>query len=384
MIYPQSFLKTLLLSGVALSLIPLTGFGLARILGGDFFVDARGGVEYDTNVTSSADGEEDFAIIFGPGFEYIRPDTRTQLRVAGTLEFLEFTQDEADDTVDWEVEASALLPIEGSPLTGSLEFSIGRTTESNSQVNTRIESLDIILQGNLTYQLRPKIALSSTATFDYENPEIFSQNTELSLRNQIEVVEIIGQLGGFAGVEFERQSTEGAGGAAELTNNNIAVLFGINGQLVPEGLFSKLDANLGFGFRTVNNTGGNGNDETIFVIDGSLIWQAREKTQVGVQGVRDIDLAPNDTGVINTNFNLFVVQEIGNRTLARAEIGYEEDDFVGSGRTDDGYYIELGAEFQANDSWSISAAWAFEDRESDAAIANFDRHLLTASTVYRF
>ncbi len=384
MTYPLRSLLTPLLTGGALVLCPLSGFGLARILGGEFYVDVRAGVEYDSNVDSSNTGEEDFAFLIGPGFEYIRPDTRTELTVSGFLDYQEFVEDEGNDTINWGLEGSAQLPLVGSPLTGSLTAGLSQTTRSDSQVNQRLETFSIDVLGELTYQFRPKIAFTTAAGFSFDDPENFSQNTEYTWRNELVLTEIIGQIGGFAGVELERQTTEGTTASGELTNNNIAFLFGLNGQLVPEGLFSKLELDIGFGFRTVNNSTGNGADETIFVIDGSAVWQARVRTQVGLQAARDIDLAPDDTSSVETSVSLFVIQEVGNRTIVRVEVGYEQDDFVNVNRTDDAIFTRAIVEFQATDRWSITGGYTYENRDSDLVTSEFDRHFANASTVYRF
>ncbi|MGF1449411.1 MAG: outer membrane beta-barrel protein [Opitutales bacterium] len=384
MIDPLRTLWTPLLTGGALLMCPLTSHGLARILGGDFFVNLQAGVEYDSNVDSSNTGEADFAFLIGPGFQYVRPDTRAELTVEGFLQVQEFIENEAEDAVNWGLEGSAQLPLVGSPLTGQLTAGVSQQTASDSQVNERLETFRIDILGELSYQFRPKIAFTSSAGFEFEDPDTFSQNTEYTWRNELVLTEIIGQIGGFAGVELERQTTEGTTASGELTNNNIAFLFGLNGQLVPEGLFSKLELDIGFGFRTVNNSTGNGSDETIFVVDGSAVWQARVRTQVGVQASRDIDLAPDDTSSVETNVNLFVIQEVGNRTIVRVEVGYEQDDFVNIDRTDDAFYAEGQVEFQANERWSITGGYTYENRDSDLATSEFDRHFATASTVYRF
>jgi hypothetical protein len=373
----------LIAAAAALVLPAATCHGLAEAFGGDIWVDANFTTQYDSNVASAAGGEEDVVLLFGPTIEYVRPDTLTDLQIIGFFEVAEFIDDEADDTENYGVEGSIRLPTRGSPLNGLLQASFLKDTEGDNLVNTRVESVDILVTGNLTYDFNETLGWSGTAAYDREEPEQFSGTTEYSLRNELVVRDILDRLGVSAGVEFERQETEGALGQ-ELTNNNFALVFNVTGELLPENMFAKLDADLGFGFRTVNNTGGNGEDETIFIVDGSLVWQARERTSVGVFAVRDVDLAPNDTSTVETQIFLEAVQEVGDRINVVGTVGYEEDDFVNLARGDETWYGSVEGEFLINEVWTASLGLLYEDRDSDVAIGNFDRLRVTASTVYRF
>jgi len=363
-------------------LLPAPAFALAEILGGGFYVTTRGSVTYESNISASAGGEDDILYSFIPSFEWIRAKGRSTIRLQGSTDFTQFSSNSEEDNTGFDIRGSAGYPTaQGSRLNGGVDFSFSRESAPSSLVNRRLEQTRWSVGTNATYRLNRRMDLRGGLDFENSSFDTNPDNSELSTRLGLGFNDILFErLGATLDYRFRMRQSDGT---QNRDDQDHAILFGLTGDLFPERVLSKTDISLNFGFQTSNSTAIGEDDEQTFVLDGSIVWQARPRTVVSLIASRDVDLAPDESSVTGSQLSLNVGQTFGPKTSGSAGLSYEIDDFR-NGREDTTAGARASFGYVFSDRWSARAAYSYSETDSDASVGNFTRHTATLSTSLRF
>lgn len=108
-----------------------------------------------------------------------------------------------------------------------------------------------------------------------------------------------------------------------------------------------------------------------------VTWNVTRLTTVTGSVTRDIEetILSGASGYFATLAQVKVDHELLRNLLLNANVGYENDDFVGISRTDSYYLAGVGAKYLISHNFWISGGYNFAHRDSSAAGTNFDDHI---------
>lgn len=109
-----------------------------------------------------------------------------------------------------------------------------------------------------------------------------------------------------------------------------------------------------------------------------LTWNVTRLTTVTAGLTRDIEetTLSGASGYFATRTDLRVDHELLRNLLLNARLGYEQDDFDGTGRDDDYYSTGIGAKYLINRNFALSGGYTYRTRDSSAANSDFAENVV--------
>ena len=158
----------------------------------------------------------------------------------------------------------------------------------------------------------------------------------------------------------------------------------LNGPFLPRQYFPKTTGTFHLAYEQAEIPGINDRNRQRLVGQLDVTWQARERTGVTLAARRTQQLSLTDHTIVNLGGSVTVRQAIGNFLTADLELGYNEADFIGLGRTDDRYEGRLSGRYALNRAWSARLSYLYLDSRSNLPLATFERHIVELTLTHVF
>jgi hypothetical protein len=189
------------------------------------------------------------------------------------------------------------------------------------------------------------------------------------------------------GYRVLNRSEEEAATGLEPTSKGSMFSLGIHGPFLPESIFPKVDTSLHLGYEKNEAPGINDSSSNRFVGSLHIGWNARERTRILFDARRSVELSVDDLTVELTRISLGFDQSIGDFTTANFSVGYEEREYellTAMTRNDEVMFVRAGARYRITGAWSAGASYYLRDTDSNAATADYVRHLVSVEATYTF
>jgi hypothetical protein len=189
---------------------------------------------------------------------------------------------------------------------------------------------------------------------------------------------------------LNRSEAEAATGLDPTSEGSMFSL-GLHGPFLPESVFPKVETSLSLGYEKNETPGINDSSSNRFVGSVHIGWNARERTRVLFNARRAVELSVDDLSVEMTRVSLGLDQSVGDFTNATLSIGYEQREYDSVNTTsstftrdDDIMFLQAGARYRITKTWSAGANYYLRDTQSNNAIADYVRHLVSVDATYTF
>lgn len=383
---------------------------------------------YDSNLRASADESEDFYLSLQPILRYRRISARFNTNAMASItakRHLEQTAANSDDLaarINWHMTRTAEDTV-------GARFGLAYTEASDAvlEINDRVKSRNFTaaVAGDLLLSRRHQ--LNAGLTYHDTRRDIASNQTSLQTRLGYSYVGFVEGTSLHLGYAHQHsESTDPLTGATRLeqTTQSVAATFSrliyadltgsatagyrwlersageqsaglpdrqgsylgiaLSGPFLPRRQFPKTTGTFRIAYEQADVPGLNDSSSERLVGQVNLTWQARERTSIGIYARRAQDLSVNDNTVISTGGGLNVTQNIGIFTTADFGVGYTNAEFIELGRTDRRYEARAGVSYKINHTWSSRASYRYLNSESNATIADYQRHIVMLTLTYAF
>lgn len=119
------------------------------------------------------------------------------------------------------------------------------------------------------------------------------------------------------------------------------------------------------------------------IVGANILWNLSGLTTVEMDVSRDVTETTSIgvSGILNTGVEFIVNHELKRNILLRGELGYRESEFRGTGRSDDIYEAELGAQYLLNQNFSFEASLKYTDRSSSLSLQSYEQTVASVTLV---
>jgi len=386
----------ILFAGTSLSWLNLLSAG-PIIAGGELNFQASAAVTESSRVVPQVNSPSDFSYTFTPALLYSRD--KGDLQVEGQLSvairrYVDNAQFDSD-TINLQLQGE--LPFSsGAKITGTWSVNYFDGIEASSLINRNLdlEYLDLDLQSD--YAFGRRLSLRTRARYRERSSKgigdgFQNENLYTILSAGLHARELIrGRVGVYAEYQVsERERTSGF--IDEDTDfQEAGANFGLTGQLLPEQLFPKLEADISFGF--TSNTGAdslrsaNNERRNRLVLNGRLAYPANKKTDVTLVYRRSQDVTDDDQTVERTGADLAIEYRPRPRINIYAAATYYQNDFIfnESDRNDEVLDLSLSAAYLLRKDWNASLGIKQRDSNSNIALSDYDATEVILSTTMTF
>lgn len=127
-------------------------------------------------------------------------------------------------------------------------------------------------------------------------------------------------------------------------------------------------------------------DATGFAVDAQLIWAPTRRLSVFANAGRDVQetTIAGASGTLTTELELGATYELLRTLSLTGALSYAQLEFDGANRTDQVFGVDLSADWAVNRKLTITPAYRFSMRRSDAPALDYTRHQGTVTAAYRF
>lgn len=156
---------------------------------------------------------------------------------------------------------------------------------------------------------------------------------------------------------------------------------GARGEFTP-----KLFGSFTVGY-TIRDTDASGVDnESLMGLDAGLTYLYSPKTQFTLNLGNDFETSSQGAGQEVASVNLGVQSQIAIDWSARASVGYQEIDYVGTSphRVDDFVTASVGLTYVVNQTVSLEADYTFADNSNDIEVSEFTANTFSLSANFRY
>jgi hypothetical protein len=144
-------------------------------------------------------------------------------------------------------------------------------------------------------------------------------------------------------------------------------------------------SNIGLGWTNLTYKDEDVGDAGNFAFKGSVLWEPSQKTKLKLEfGRSTIEDNLIIAGVDKTDVSLWVQHELKQNLFSRVTTYYALEDFSEGNREDENYGVKLEANYILNPNFQIGAEYAFEARDSDVALSNYDKNTFLIKLVGSF
>lgn len=425
---------SLLLAAAWLQPQPL--LGLAEVAGGDLTLSTTLSLAWDSDTSGGVDAdgneEDDISFSLSPTLRWSRDEGRGSIDAFIGMTLTKYRDIEEDDYNDFNAGLNIGFPFkEGSKLSGGGNLGFARTTDIQEDIDARATTDNYNAGVNFGYRLSSKVGLTFSGNYSYSTVEEVFDVAEIVLApddpaNPTPGMEFVvpagteedfndvSSYGGGVSVSFALRPTFGL-----FTSYNIGVSE-VDGNEDQEGfenishswsvgfskpITEKLSGSLSLGLQYTDAGDPEVDNFANWTANGSLSWQAREKTAMNLSLNRSAGISSDADTTITTGASVGVSQQFTQKLSGNLNFGmtYVEIDGL-SAREIYSYTAGLSFSYTFTKQWSASLSYGFtysdrEDYFERIVLNEFDppvelsrlvetedtrRHIVTLSTTYVF
>lgn len=387
---------TLTLLCGALLLNPTLVNSKPRPFGGDLTFRATARYSETSRVSPRADSRSDSVYSLIPAISYSLESNRLNLRSSLSFPMTRYDSTTSLDSNSINFSLSGNVPFDTGPkLTGSWRVNYNQGVQSNFLSNQNLDSTTSLVSLNSNYRLRNRLSLRSGLSFsDRSSSGIDSnfrnENQTLAYSAGIHARDLIGTIGAYA--DYRIQIRETKSGSIENENVNAkddGINFGLTGQLLPERLFPKLDADLSFGFTSSeprNSATSTNSRNNRLNLNGRLSYPASSKTDVSFTIRRNLDITDDDRTVESQQMSLSLSYRPRPKLSLESSVGLSEYKFLfeTTDRSDEALTASLTGSYKIRNYWSASASYNYRDSSSNVSLSNYNTSQFSLSTTLSY
>ncbi|MDQ8179467.1 outer membrane beta-barrel protein [Pelagicoccus sp. SDUM812005] len=394
---PTKPLSLALLSGALL--IPATSLQAGpRFAGGDVTVQGTLSVTDSSRVSPNADAGSDTIFGFTPAIYYTRESNRMNMEANLSLPMRRYDENDYLDSDSLSFGLSGEIPFGAGPkLSGNWGVSFFDGVQESYLTNRTLDSetfsanayADYVLQRRLSFRARTSYSDRSSSGID---TSFSNANTTTLFAAGLHARELIrGRIGLYAEYQIQDRKTDRGLINQAVDDTDDGLNFGITGQILPERLFPKLDADLSFGFTStsasdrVSSRPGAGRSNRL-TLNGSLAYPANAKTNVALTYSRNLSVTDDDQTVEQSQINLSVDYTPRQKLTFITSVGMQSNDFIYDleSRNDDVLTANFSTRYSIRSNWTASLSYNYRDSESNLELSNYDSSQLTLSTTISY
>jgi len=339
---------------------------------------------YDSNFDGNAFGEDDTVYTLTPGLIWRRDDARIKINASAQMQFRRHQENTQFDGEYLNADLSINAPFaKGSPMSGSFTASYLENTSVNDLLNQRISSET--LQANLraAYRFRPKISADFKASYVDRSTAFYSDTEDRSYAIGATWHELWRNVNLSLDYRIRKFSTSGFTGIAA-DNDEDSFSVSLDGQLLPENLFPKLEATLAF--RLQNNTSLRADeaDRQILGFTAGLRWPVRSTTTLAITVNRDFDLAPDDRTTEIINYRFSVDQRVGRKVNLNFGLSMVDSQTLSIDRTSTRVTADLLAYYELNKYLNLNAGVSWSQLDSTYPSGDYSKHTFRLGANFRY
>lgn len=384
---------------------------------------------YDSNLRASVDNVEDYYLSFDPTLRYRRLGSRFTTNASAGFRSRHYLDNpnlnttDADGRLDWQMQR-----VDGHTTAAALGLAYVENTEANLDINDLVRSKDFT--GNASGEVLVAGSNLFSAGFNYHDyrRNIGSNQTGSSTRlgygfqgftdgtqllfnysyqqskstDNVSDTETIDQKANSISATLSHPIyDEFVGGLVYgyrwLDRGRNEALLGLNdeqgsfysldlhGPFLPRKYFPKTKGTFRLSYEQAATPGLNdSSNHQRLVGEVNVSWAAREHTTVGVFVSRSQDLSISDNTIVAGRAGVSLAQAIGQFWDTNLDLTYTNADFVNVARTDDRYDARAAATYKITRVWSSTFSYRYLRSESSIALANYTKHVISATLTYAF
>lgn len=378
-----------------LNLVTTIAVGGPRIGNGELNFQASVSATTSDGVSPRANSPSDTILAFTPGLTYTSEGKRLKSTVNASVQFTEYLDNDYLNSENFDLSISGNVPYApSSRLSGgwSLSYTDGVAQSFYTNSNQNLENLsasissDVRFLSKLSFKSSFRYNDRSSSSIDFG--DFSNSNETIGYTLGFHGRDFLGRAGGYVEYYYQERLTTGGNLGSDVDDEDDGINFGVTGQILPERLFPKLDADLSIGFTSTTRASGSefGAKSDRLVMNGSLSYPATSKTNVSLGFSRSLAVTDDDRTVeasaINLGLNYTPNQKIG----FSSGISYSSTDYIDdpSGRNDDSLSLNLRLRYSIRTNWSAAAFASFRDNSSNQAISDFSSSRFGVSTTIRY
>jgi hypothetical protein len=346
----------------------------------------NGSMGYDSNLTVSHDGPEDYFLIANPFLTFSRRNSGTDFRINGNVTQTEFLHNrqpaQTDLTFDFIYaypKASNVIPVY------RLEASWLKSAQPNLYLGARARNKQLSFDAEGYLPVSGKLGVRGTANFDsvdYDSVQLNqSQRSEAFVGLAYQRTPQ-SELSLNFGTAFGHSSpNDPARVSWDVHSNEFYATARLRGELT-----AKISGSIYGGFGQVRYTGGYANQKNIPVGGANLTWAIDPHRTLMLTGLKGATYSPDGVTANITRAALTFTNVIIDRWQYALRAGASHSNYgrVVRERTDDSW--DLGTEFAYQPSlrFRISLALTYTNQSSDLLVAEFKHTVASLGASYRF
>ena len=383
---------------------------------------------YDSNLRASVNNVEDYYLSFDPTLQYrsvgsrFTTDASAGFRSRHYLDNPDLNTTDANGQFDWKMQR-----VDGHTTAATLGLAYIENTETNLDVN------DLVRSKNFTANASGEVLVADknlfSAAFNYHNNrrnlasnqtgsnallgyafQGFTDGTQLLFNYSYQQSKSIDAALDTENIDQKANAVSATlshpiydqlvGGLVYgyrwLDRGQNEARFGLNdkhgafysldlhGPFLPRKYFPKTTGTFRLSYEQAATPGLNDHTNQRLVGEVNVSWAAREHTKVGVFANRSQDLSINDDTIVDESAGVTLAQAVGQFWDTNFSLTYTNADFVNLGRTDERYEARAAATYKITRVWSSTFSYLYLRSESNLALANYTKHVVSATVTYAF
>lgn len=365
------------------------------IAGGDVTLQGTAQISLVDRVSPNATSPSDTIYAFIPSINYLRESTvGGKLSANLSLPIRRYDESDSLDSNSIDFDMSGEIPFGAGPkLSGNWGVSYFDGIQANYLTNQNLDSEALSFNAFADYALRPLLSLRARASYsdrssDGVDTTFINANTTTRYSLGLHARQLIrGRVGVYAEYQIQDRKTDRSLTAISVDDREDGLNFGITGQILPERLFPKLEADLSFGFSSTSgsdrfSSGTNAGRRNRLTLDGRLAYPANPKTNVALTFRRNLAVSDADQTVEQTDLNFSVDYTPRPKLAFVTSVGIQSNDFIYDlqSRSDDVLTGSVRASYQLRPNWSTDLSYNYRNSDSTRAFSDYSSSQYTLST----
>ncbi len=369
-----------------------------RFASGDVTVQGTLSVTDSNRVSPNANSGGDTIIGFTPAIYYTRESNRMNMEANLSFPMQKYDKNEYLDSDSINFGMSGEIPFGAGPkLSGNWGVSYFDGVQSSVLTNQNLDSQTLSLNAYADYVLQRRLSFRTRAAYNDRSSNGIdtvstNANTTTVFAAGLHARELIrGRIGLYAEYQIQDRKTDRGLINQGVNDKDSGLNFGITGQILPERLFPKLEADLSFGFNSSSASDRSSASSSLgrdnrLSLNGKLAYPANAKTNVALTFGRNLSITDDDRTVESSQVNLSLDYTPKPKLSFAASIGLQTSDFIYDleARKDDSMTANLSARYSIRSNWSTSLAYNFRDSQSNQAISDYNSSQLVLSTTLTY
>ena len=349
---------------------------------------------FDDNVFATDDNEDDdYFMTISPSVRAESQWSRHALRVTAKADTGLYLDDTDNNFFDYGIEAAGRLDVmRGSAL--QIRTELGRTHQARSDPDdTGQDDVTKYIRGvlDLSYRhnfnrvfIQPGVSFQR---FDYEDVgatnnddrDILRTGTRLRVGYAVSPrISVFGQ-GDYAFTDYdETPDDNGIDRESDSYGGSIGAEIDLTGILTGE---------VSIGYREQDYDDGTLDDFSGVGAEANLTWEVTQLTTIVGSLVgenRETTVIVNGdpaSSIFGVTAGVDVTHELRRNILLNGNVAYQRDDFEGTNRTDDSFFVGAGARYLVNRNLAVDASYNFSTRTSDDDDQDYTRSVFRVGVV---